>query len=136
MDRSKSKILLLLLSVCLISGAETALAGIDANRARGWETPPPENPGFTVFDMPGEEIEARLGIPYAEMIERKSRLQPMAPSDTGIALIMLCQWDDDPADTVAHPRTAYDTLLFSVDVVDPGSMRDFWLENSYGSYWI
>jgi hypothetical protein len=136
MPRSKNQLLLFLLSMFLLSSVGSALASIDVNREPGWETPPRENLRFTVFDLPAGEIEQRLGVPYAEMIERRSGLQVMAPSDTGIALVMLCQWEDDPADTVAHPRAAYDTLLFSLDVVNPGSMRDFWLEDSYGSYWI
>jgi immune inhibitor A len=136
MPRSKNQLLLFLLSMLLLSGNGTALASIDMNREPGWETPPRENLRFTVFDLPAGEIEERLEVPYAEMVERGSRPQVMAPSDTGIALVMLCQWEDDPADTVAHHRAAYDTLLFSLDVVNPGSMRDFWLEDSYGSYWI
>jgi immune inhibitor A len=136
MPRLKNHLVLFLLSMFLLSGAGTAIASVDVHREPRWEATPPENPRFTVFDLPAAEIEERLAVPYTEMVERRSRLQVMAPSDTGVALVMLCQWDDNPADTVAHPSAAYDTLLFSLDVVDPGSMRDFWLEDSYGSYWI
>jgi immune inhibitor A len=136
MPRLKSQMVLFLLSVFLLSGAGTATASVDVHREPGWEATPPENLRFTVFDLPAAEIEERLAVPYAEMLERRSGLQVMAPSDTGVVLIMLCQWADNPADPVAHPKAAYDTLLFSLDVVDPGSMRDFWLEDSYGSYWI
>jgi M6 family metalloprotease-like protein len=105
-------------------------------RGPGWLMPPQENPGFVVFDLPPAEIERRLGIPYEEMVERRGAVPVAAPSDTGVALVLLCQWNDHPADTVAHPPGAYDTLLFTQGLVDPGSMREYFLEVSYGDYWI
>ena len=141
MPRLKSQTFLsflpiVLLQILFLSFAGTPAAGIDLHRQPGWQVAPAQNPGFTVFDLPPAEIEKRLAVPYSEMIERRSQLQPMAPSDTGVALVMLCQWADNPADEVAHPGSAYETLLFSVGVVNPGSMRDFFLEDSYGSYWV
>ncbi|MFH1679156.1 MAG: M6 family metalloprotease domain-containing protein [Candidatus Eisenbacteria bacterium] len=98
--------------------------------------PPEENPRFVVYDLPPAEIEARLAVPYEEMERRRGEVEVRVPSDTGVVLVLLCQWEDDPADTIAHPPEAYDTLLFSEGFVDPGSMREYFLEVSYGSYWI
>lgn len=113
--------------------ATTALSG---TREPGWRVRPEENPNFVVFDMPLEEVEARLSISGQEMLRRQAAVPAQARSDTGIALALLCQWEDDPADTIAHPRDAYETLLFSQGDVDPGSMQEYFLEVSYGSYLV
>jgi immune inhibitor A len=97
---------------------------------------PSGNPRFTVYDLPASELRSRLGVGVEEMEARQDIVPLRAPSDTGVVLVLLCQWADDPADTVAHPRAAYDTLLFTQGVVDPGSMREYFLEVSYGDYWI
>ncbi|RPJ41262.1 MAG: M6 family metalloprotease domain-containing protein, partial [Candidatus Latescibacterota bacterium] len=102
----------------------------------GFLVPPAENPRFVVYDLPPGEIESRLGITYEEMLERRAEVPVRAPSDTGVVLVLLCEWQDDPADEIAHPPAAYDTLLFSQGIVDPGSMREYYLEVSYGDYWI
>jgi M6 family metalloprotease-like protein len=91
-----------------------------------------------------EEMRARIARARAKMKPPVSippspeglRLRGGAPSDTGVALVLLCQWADDPADTVAHTPAAYETLLFSQGQVSTGSMREYFLESSYGSYWV
>ncbi len=105
--------------------------------------PPEENPEFVIYDLPAAEIERRLGIPYEEMVERRERVaerasrarQKSAAADTTVALVMLCEWADHLSDP-SHPREEYDTLLFSQGVVNTGSMREWFLENSYGDHWI
>ena len=122
----------------LVNGTLAFMA--DAKRPEpGWRNPPENNPRFTVYDMPLHEIEETLGISPEEMMRRQTAdvtdFQPVR-SDTGVALILLCQWQDDMADTSAHPREAFETLLFSEDTVDPGSLREYFTEISYGNYKI
>jgi len=116
----------------LLCGSITA----GKSEAGGFLVLPEENPRFVVYDLPPAEIEAALGVSYEEMQLRRAEVEVRVPPDTGVVLVLLCQWADDPADTIAHPRAAYDTLLFSEGIVDPGSMREYFLEVSYGSYWI
>jgi M6 family metalloprotease-like protein len=123
---ARSGVLLILFSFVVLSGF---------TQPEAW-VPPERNPRFVVYDLPPDEIVARLGIPYEEMLERRGFVGTRAPSDTGVVLVLLCQWEDDPADTLAHPRADYETLLFSESVLDPGSMREYFLEVSYGDYWI
>ncbi|HPF35714.1 MAG TPA: M6 family metalloprotease domain-containing protein [Candidatus Krumholzibacteria bacterium] len=54
----------------------------------------------------------------------------------GTCLIILLQWADHPADTVAHPAADYDAMLFSTATWPTGSMNDFYLENSYGLFGV
>ncbi len=117
-------------------------------REAGWLLPPAANPRFVIYDLPAGEIESSLSIPYDEMVRRRSRVLEesvrekraaegkTAAVDTGVALILLCQWDDHPADTLAHPRSAFDTLLFSTGAVSTGSLREYFREVSYGKYRI
>lgn len=99
-------------------------------------TPPERNPNFVVFDLPPAEIESRVGVPFEEMLLRRDRVETRVPSDTLTALILLCEWSDDPANQVDHPPSAYVDLNFSQGLIDPGSMREYFLEVSYGDFWI
>lgn len=123
-----------LLILLIIAGI--TLPAVVSAREAGWVVPPDRNPDFVVYDLPPADIESRLGVPYAEMVDRRAGVEVLVPSDTTMVLIMLCQWADDMADTTAHPKSAYETLLFSEGVLDPGSMREYFLEVSYGDYWI
>lgn len=105
-------------------------------RRSGWDMHPHDNPDFVICDLPPHEVEQRLGIPFEEMLERQARTQVRARADTIKALVLLCQWEDDPADTINHTPAAYDTVVFSEGVIDPGSLREYFLEVSYGSCWI
>ncbi|MBN1825593.1 MAG: M6 family metalloprotease domain-containing protein [Candidatus Eisenbacteria bacterium] len=105
-------------------------------RAGGFLIEPSKNPEFIVYDMDPALIEELTGVPYEEMVRRRLDRETRAPSDTGVVLALLCQWEDDLADTSAHPPSAYDELLWSQGVVDPGSMREYFLEVSYGDFWI
>ncbi len=53
-------------------------------------------------------------------------------SGSGIAILI--DFDDNPADTINHPPASYDSLLFSVGIYPTGSMKDFYIENSYGKF--
>ena len=48
------------------------------------------------------------------------------------AVVILADFDDNMADTVAYPSLHYETMLFSVGTYPTGSMRDYYLETSYG----
>jgi immune inhibitor A len=57
--------------------------------------------------------------------------------DTLHCLVILVDFDDNPYDArrVSEPEE-FDTLLFSEGITDPGSMTDFYLENSYGQAFL
>jgi M6 family metalloprotease-like protein len=55
-------------------------------------------------------------------------------SGMGRVVALLVDFPDRPANTVARPGSFYQDLLFSRDVLPTGSLRDFYLEQSYGSY--
>jgi immune inhibitor A len=48
------------------------------------------------------------------------------------ALLLLVDFDDNPADSLTYPVSYYDSLLFSVGQNPWGSMREYFLENSGG----
>ena len=52
----------------------------------------------------------------------------------GKAVVLIVDFDDNVADTSMYPTSHYDDLLFSVDTYASGSMRDYYLENSYGDF--
>jgi immune inhibitor A len=50
------------------------------------------------------------------------------------AVVILIQFPDWPADTLNHPPSAYDSILFSVGTVPTGSLRDYYREVSRGVF--
>lgn len=60
-----------------------------------------------------------------------------ADVDTLYCLIILVDFEDNPYDArrVSVPED-FDTLLFSEGITDPGSMTDFYFENSYGQAFL
>src|SRR6185503_5392349 len=75
-------------------------------------------------------------------VDRAARLQPVVDRHYK-ALVILLQFPPDPAipgdpgmlaDTLAHPSSAYDTLLFSVGTRPGGSLRDYYREVSRGHF--
>lgn len=59
---------------------------------------------------------------------------PAEPVTSGSGIAILVDFSDNKADTLHHPPAAYDTLLFSVGIWPTGSMKDFYIENSYGQF--
>lgn len=59
---------------------------------------------------------------------------PAAPVTSGSGIAILMDFYDNKADTLHHPPAAYDTLLFSEGIWPTGSMKDFYIENSYGQF--
>ena len=57
--------------------------------------------------------------------------------DTLHCLVILVDFDDNPYDArrVSEPEE-FDTLLFSEGITDPGSMTDYYFENSYGQAFL
>ena len=53
---------------------------------------------------------------------------------SGAGIAILVDFEDNPADSLKHSPAAYDTLLFSEGVLKSGSMKDFYIENSYGKF--
>ena len=50
------------------------------------------------------------------------------------SIVIIVDFDDNTADTSTYPASHYDDLLFSVGTYPTGSMRDYYLENSYGNF--
>ncbi|MFC1572358.1 M6 family metalloprotease domain-containing protein [Candidatus Eisenbacteria bacterium] len=50
------------------------------------------------------------------------------------AIVLLVDFSDNQADWHVYPTSHYDSLLFSVGIYPTGSMRDWYLENSYGTF--
>jgi immune inhibitor A len=53
---------------------------------------------------------------------------------SGRAIVLIVDFSDNEADTLTNPPAHYDELLFSVDTHVYGSLRDYYLENSYGVF--
>jgi immune inhibitor A len=49
------------------------------------------------------------------------------------AIVILADFSDNPADTLAFPVVHFDSLLFSDSIYPTGSLHDYYIENSYGS---
>jgi M6 family metalloprotease-like protein len=64
----------------------------------------------------------------------RSLLKTRAAVTSGSGIAILIDFSDEQADIVHHPPAAYDTLLFSVNTYRGGSMKDFYIENSYGQF--
>lgn len=50
------------------------------------------------------------------------------------AIVILVDFSDNVADTAGYPPSHYSELLFSAGTYPTGSMRDYYLENSYGDF--
>lgn len=61
---------------------------------------------------------------------------PRAITLTGTkkALVLLVDFSDNKASTTTYPTSHYEDLLFSKGTYSTGSMRDFYLENSYNKF--
>jgi immune inhibitor A len=94
--------------------ASGALPGIVASTQdamlRGLDAPPPTARGWT------QRMEDGRAIPDRN------------------AIVILVDFSDKPANPTAYPPSHYDEMLFSVGTYPTGSMRDWYLENSYGVF--
>jgi immune inhibitor A len=52
------------------------------------------------------------------------------------AIVILVDFSDNVADEETYPASHYTDLLFSVGTYPTGSMRDYYLENSYGNFTV
>jgi immune inhibitor A len=50
------------------------------------------------------------------------------------SIVIIVDFDDNVADTGSYPAAHFEDLLFSVGTFPTGSMRDYYLENSYGNF--
>ncbi|MBD3399844.1 MAG: M6 family metalloprotease domain-containing protein [Candidatus Coatesbacteria bacterium] len=84
-----------------------------------------------VHHATGEE----LPWPALEALAAERSATPPTPTPPLMgAVAVLLQFPDHPADTGAHPRTAYEELLFSQGTYATGSLRDYWNTVSYGAF--
>lgn len=79
-------------------------------RERGLDTPPATAHGW-LARQPGDRV-----IPDRQ------------------AVVILVDFSDKPANQSTYPSSHYDGMLFSVNSYPGGSMRDWYLENSYGQF--
>ena len=61
---------------------------------------------------------------------------PQATLGSRPCIVILLQFTDMPANTVAHPASAYDNLLFSTGVIPTGSMKEYYNEVSYNQFTV
>jgi immune inhibitor A len=96
--------------------ASGALPGIvastEAARARGLDAPPATARGWTRAAQEGRAIPDRS------------------------AIVILVDFSDKPANEGTYPPAHYDEMLFSVGTYPTGSMRDWYIENSYGAFQV
>jgi immune inhibitor A len=52
------------------------------------------------------------------------------------AIVILVDFSDNVANQTAYPPSHYSDLLFSIGTYPTGSMRDYYLENSYGNFTV
>lgn len=52
------------------------------------------------------------------------------------AIVILVDFSDNPANAVDYPPAHYEAMLFSEGSYPTGSMRDWYLENSYGAFHV
>jgi M6 family metalloprotease-like protein len=52
----------------------------------------------------------------------------------GRAIVLIVDFDDNVANETLYPNSHYEELLFSIDTYPSGSMRDYYLENSYSNF--
>ena len=102
--------------------------------------------GAIMPPAPAEWYTERLGIPVPEAAKRampqfnpqiQADLDEAAarrPKNTDNLLLILVQFTDHQADTLAHPTSAYDDLIFSTGVIPTESMYEYYQEVSYGVF--
>lgn len=115
----------LILGACLLVEASTALAA------------PPIQTWKEIAARKGPAAAARLREMHASARSRgadQAARVTLADTTRYRALVILLQFTDHPADTLAHPPSAYEDLLFSVGTHPTGSMRDFYREASWGTF--
>jgi immune inhibitor A len=124
--------LLTLFSFLMVSGLATADSGPDLVPAHPdlYKTlDRNEIRALSGGHTPEEEI-------YQEFRAQASFKSYKATTGTGSCLVILVEWTDHAADTVAHPAAAYDELMFSTGTALYGSMNDYYLENSHGAFGV
>lgn len=94
---------------------------------------------FHVYDVPDDRFEEITGIPLKWQTPEKTlgelrRPQTKSAVDSGRVLTLLVQWVNHQAFAFAHPREAYDSILYSDGIYPTGSVRDYYQEVSYGAF--
>ncbi len=75
-----------------------------------------------------------LATKLAEDLAKVQAARPADPANTDDLLLILVTFSDHPADTAAHPPSAYDDLMFSHGVLPTGSLAEYYEEISYGVF--
>lgn len=84
-------------------------------------------------EQPPERVPEAVVRIAADLAQIQST-RPADPADVDNLLLILVTFSDHPADTLAHPPSAYDDLIFSHGVVSTGSMVEYYEEISYGAF--
>lgn len=94
---------------------------------------------FHVYDIPRSKFEEVTGIPETYQTQEpplgEMRTTKSAAA-TGKVLTILVDWDNHPADWFNHLNSDYYELLYSEGVYPTGSVRDYYLEVSYGAFGV
>ena len=86
-----------------------------------------------------EEIARGIADARARGLDQPSRTAGALSAGDGLmpvqkyALVILVDFDDNAADEGTYPTSHYEEMLFSVGTYPTKSMRDWYLENSYGN---
>ena len=95
-----------------------------------------------------DELNAMMEA-HSRGVDQPSEIMPVVPrpsesSSLGLVtaaqtvhrkgIVLLVDFSDNVADSVAHSPAHFQSMLFSEDAYPTGSMRDFLLENSYGQF--
>jgi immune inhibitor A len=83
--------------------------------------------------LTGEQTPVEM---YTESRDARAKSGADKISGSGTCLVLLWQFTDHPADVMAHPASAYQSLLFSTGTWPTGSMNDYFREVSYGAFGV
>ncbi len=97
----------------------------------------PPRPGL--YDAAGRSVTTGDPAPVFPSWFGKPGPNRLRDNDWCESVAILMQFPDNPADTSAHSAARFDSMLYSVGVYNngpyrQGSLDDFFIENSYGSY--
>jgi len=85
-----------------------------------------------VMERAAEAYVRGIDVPGINILESMRGLHRDDPNDITLHVpVILVDFRDNEADRDEYHSEHYEELLFSTDELDPGSMREFYLENSY-----
>ncbi|MFH0766055.1 MAG: M6 family metalloprotease domain-containing protein [Calditrichota bacterium] len=87
----------------------------------------------TVAERFSQAVQRGVERPSLNILDNLRRIHRDNPQETVLRIpIILVDFRDNAANQNQHPRDYYTQLLFSLDAFEPGSLREYYRENSYG----